>query len=74
MAGSAKVTPTPRIPIITKTTGIDAFCGRLDPITLPKGMRPEFKPSMKAASPTITANKPTNRVVAACTGYCKTKI
>ena len=69
MAGSANVTPTPNMPIIINTTGMEAFLGKFAPRTLPNGIKPEFSPSMKAAKPTITANKPIKSVEAACIGY-----
>ena len=44
-----------------KTNGIEAFFGRLSPIILPKGMSPVLRPSIKTASPTITAASPIHK-------------
>ena len=58
IAGSAYVTPTPRMAIIIKTTNMEAFLGSVSPIIFPKGIRPTLRPSIKIAKPIITATKP----------------
>ena len=68
MAGSANVTPTPNIPIIVNTTGIDAFLGKLSPIIVPNGIKPVLSPSINTAKPIITAIRPRQRTRAASIG------